>query len=656
MTVRLGLKQLLRSPVKLVVYFLITALAAALLCVGLNLEANAQRNVAAAEAAFETVAIPDFSAHIRYDGTLCADSDDPFYAGYLPCFTSEYDFAPLLAAPGAENLDVRGYFGARVNGEGNLTEHAPGDGPRNGMPDDVIIFTVNAAERVTVPAFSGPVAVPVTVTFSVMGTDYYRDELDITSFISGGRLQGIPTADGEILPGPLFDVGAEAADGSFYLEPGRQYIAAVRVGAHWDPTTDVIRADSVSIEVGDAYHNGGELGYDKANGWSLVPGGNAYTLPYVAIAPYKEGFFATERGAYFQEIIDAYRANFNSLNAIATNDLAAMRAFHSGGVHVSQGRAFTDEEYAAGAKVCLVSEFMAELNGWEIGDALSLSFYETEYPFTGKTERFSVFRYPAEGFFDEGGYEIVGLFAGNVVTGDASPRYTQGEGLDALDILLPQKSVSNAPAPVISEYTASIRLKNSAAGDFMAEMAASGLMEEQEGGYQLGLTVYDQGYSLVGPGLRQLSRVSRLTLILALAAAGLAVLVLAVVHALRGRRGVAAMRSLGTKRAQVMIISLAGVALVCLLGACAGAYAGHAISCDVTARVVESAKEDAADTTFTAMMGEGEAKEFEFLLESDPALALVSGGAVAAAFLLCAGILLAPEFRRSPMLLLGAKE
>jgi len=71
-------------------------------------------------------------------------------------------------------------------------------------------------------------------------------------------------------------------------------------------------------------------------------------------------------------------------------------------------------------------------------------------------------------------------------------------------------------------------------------------MEEQEGGYQLGLTVYDQGYSHVGPGLRQLSRVSRLTLTLALAVSGLAVVVLAVIHALRGRREVASMRALGT--------------------------------------------------------------------------------------------------------------
>jgi len=256
-----------------------------------------------------------------------------------------------------------------------------------------------------VPSFSDPVAVPVTVDFSVFGTGYYRDTLEFNNGIPAGRLQGIPTIGGEILPGPLFDVGTEDVDGSFYLEPGGQYIAAVRTGATCvflpdGETVSDVSFRNVWVYINDAYHSGGLPRYSKTRGWGVDPDG-AYTPPYAAIAPYEEGFFETERGAYFQEIIDAYRTNFNSLNAIATNDLAAMRPFHSGGVHVSQGRAFTDEEYAAGAKVCLVSEFMAELNGWRIGDALSLSFYETEYPFTGKTERFSVFRYPAEGFFDE---------------------------------------------------------------------------------------------------------------------------------------------------------------------------------------------------------------------------------------------------------------
>ncbi len=116
------------------------------------------------------------------------------------------------------------------------------------------------------------------------------------------------------------------------------------------------------------------------------------------------------------------------------------------------------------------------------------------------------------------------------------------------------------------------------------------------------------------------------------------------------------MRSLGTKKGQIVVLSLAGILLVCLLGACAGAYAGHMVSAEVAGRVLAGAEEAAVDTTFTAMMGEETAKEFTFTLESDPKLAVAAGGAAVVAFALLALLLLAAELRRPPMCLLAEKE
>ena len=137
--------------------------------------------------------------------------------------------------------------------------------------------------------------------------------------------------------------------------------------------------------------------------------------------------------------------------------------------------------------------YIAELNGWQVGDTVSFSFYETEYLF-GEIVRLSEFRAPVEGFFDEGEFTIVGLYAGNVIEDQNGARaYSKGNGMDSKDVILPENSVQNAPAPELSQYTTTIRLENAEAQAFMAEMAASGLMEEQDGGYELGLTVYDQG-------------------------------------------------------------------------------------------------------------------------------------------------------------------
>ena len=420
----------------------------------------------------------------------------------------------------------------------------------------------------------------------------------------------------------------------------------------------VSEAHVSAIRIGtDEYHRGSKIRFygDDREKWRRDASG--WFQPYLPIAPYEEGFFETERGAFFQEIIDANEITANSLNAIATDDFAAMRPFHSGGVHIAQGRAFTETEYAAGEKVCLVSDYIAALNGWQVGDMLPLSFYETEYVY-GRFRETAAFRSPTKGFFDEGDYTIIGLYSGNVATHDMGDRrnYTQGDAIDMCDVIFPANSVANAPAAVPSRDTTSIRLKNSEAQAFMAEMAVSGLMEEQPGGYELGLTVYDQGYSHVAPGLNQLSRVSRLTLLLSAGAAGAAVLALALLHVLRMRREIAAMRSLGTKKGQIVVLSLAGILLVCLLGACAGAYAGHMVSAEVAGRVLAGAEEAAVDTTFTAMMGEETAKEFTFTLESDPKLAVAAGGAAVVAFALLALLLLAAELRRPPMCLLAEKE
>ena len=75
MLFRTSLKQTLRTPVKLIAYFLVTAF----LCVGLNLRTHSKANIAAADAAFTTIAIPEFQAHLDYEGKLCQENTSPLY-------------------------------------------------------------------------------------------------------------------------------------------------------------------------------------------------------------------------------------------------------------------------------------------------------------------------------------------------------------------------------------------------------------------------------------------------------------------------------------------------------------------------------------------------------------------------------------------------
>lgn len=251
------------------------------------------------------------------------------------------------------------------------------------------------------------------------------------------------------------------------------------------------------------------------------------------------------------------------------------------------------------------------------------------------------------------------MFDGHVEQYQRKEYNSDIDKLHMVHCIIPESSVENAPEPYLYKYTTSIRLDNDKAIDFINHIQSSPLMAPPEGEptpFELRLTVYDQGYSFVAPGLTQLSRISGITLICAIAVAGLAVVVLSLVQALRCRRELAIMRMLGTPRRKALVIALAAVALVCALGAGIGAYAGSAISTEVAQKVVESADENAADTTFTAMMGEGKSNEFDFTLESDPALAIAAFAAVSAAFLLLSLVFIAPQTKRSPMALLGEKE
>lgn len=689
MAIKTSMMQLLRSPVKLIAFLLASALASAMLCVGLNLSANAKANIKAADEVFTTIAVPEvYTPRGRLVRSLTREERDKYTdpeTGILkmppeltetvlmPAAVTEekLDITDLRNAPGASLIDMRMRFGAWVKGENQLSFGM--DCNRFPGLDDIIIFTYDGEVPLVIQPGSGKAQIPLTVSFSA--SPFYKYSGSLTLFTER-MLPEMLSASAVGLP-EMFDLGSEYLPGSFVLEPGKQYIVMLS----WVEPSQSYGADGAFIESGavssamlstDPFHNPRNFPYSKqslrqstAFGLSLD---NTAIMPYLPIDEYSDGFFETEQGAYFTEAIEALKINTNSLTAITTRDMGAMRPFHNGNVFISEGRAFTREEYDAGERVCVVSSAMAQLNGWELGDTLQLAFYDCEpEQYNDDPDNinptmewhYSAYTDETDGFFDEGEYTIVGMFDGHVEQYQRKEYNSDIDKLHMVHCIIPESSVENAPEPYLYKYTTSIRLDNDKAIDFINHIQSSPLMAPPEGEptpFELRLTVYDQGYSFVAPGLTQLSRISGITLICAIAVAGLAVVVLSLVQALRCRRELAIMRMLGTPRRKALVIALAAVALVCALGAGIGAYAGSAISTEVAQKVVESADENAADTTFTAMMGEDKSNEFDFTLESDPALAIAAFAAVSAAFLLLSLVFIAPQTKRSPMALLGEKE
>jgi ABC-type lipoprotein release transport system permease subunit len=65
--------------------------------------------------------------------------------------------------------------------------------------------------------------------------------------------------------------------------------------------------------------------------------------------------------------------NFVLVNS--TDNLLAMYPFHQEELYIVEGRAFTDEEYASGERVIVISDLMGARLGKSIGDEIALSFF-----------------------------------------------------------------------------------------------------------------------------------------------------------------------------------------------------------------------------------------------------------------------------------------
>ena len=89
-----------------------------------------------------------------------------------------------------------------------------------------------------------------------------------------------------------------------------------------------------------------------------------------------EEYLATEEGKEkFGDVIEMFEKNIHSVPVVLTDSLMSMYNFSAGITPIKEGRAFTDEEYASGAQVCVISTALAKANDLKVGDKLEFQFY-----------------------------------------------------------------------------------------------------------------------------------------------------------------------------------------------------------------------------------------------------------------------------------------
>lgn len=93
--------------------------------------------------------------------------------------------SPALADSSMLDAELSGRIGAKVSSYRDMA-----DAPKS----DVIVFSINGDERVTIRPYAAPVKVKVNIEYSARGYNGFEQEIEISSLFSSASLKSMKSA------------------------------------------------------------------------------------------------------------------------------------------------------------------------------------------------------------------------------------------------------------------------------------------------------------------------------------------------------------------------------------------------------------------------------------------------------------------------------
>ena len=523
-----SLKQLLRTPVKAVLFFLLMTAATAILVLGANLWLNTRAKIDAAEGLFVTLGtveqLPDYEAPVK---TKTLDSLWFGAEETEPVYGTVYDEG-VLDFPGAVYVhgpEKRTYYTALLPEEYAAPERQ--DTPPFNGSTCVIEFT---------PLESGRADRRQTVQVNrVLYGTYRGDEMELCDMLSENTVN---------------------------LEAGKRYLAYVTLSAE----------SLQSFRAGDMFFVPQSItGTPQvdAEGNRLNDG-----VPLPTVLEITPAFYDSETWEIIQSWAQALYTRWQSYPVLATESLNLLPSFHENTVFLSAGREITDAEFADGAAVCMVSAEFARNAGLAVGDRVPLSLYlankaespQWEFGFQvqwrgGQSPGLlNAAGEPYSVFFEQE-YEIVGLYDTFRLAGSKN-----GTGEIARNMfIVPTASVTASDAENISafgamnRYTTSFQIPNGTIDEYRTAYAQN-VPESVRAHLQL--TFDDNGYSQIIGGLLNMRYVAIILFAAGLLSA-LAILVLLLYFFIvKQKKRTAIERSLGMSKNQCRVSLVSGVVVL----------------------------------------------------------------------------------------------
>jgi len=364
------------------------------------------------------------------------------------------------------------------------------------------------------------------------------------------------------------------------------------------------------------------------------------------------GFYETYEGQAWLSLCREYEMSYASLPVTATNDLNLVMAFYAGDAYVSEGEAFSGEDYQQGNRVCLVPDAFARRNKLKVGDSVHLALRYANYAQSasmgGAAGRLNAAGKAYEPF-EEGDWEIRGIYDHT-----ASSGRSQGYLLAENEIFIPTASIQNSNENNIAQYgpmkgyTTAFQIPNGRESieNYKALWEAQGIS-------QVEITFYDGGYSKLEEGLENMESMSLILLVAGVVSAVCIVIFFCHLFITRQKQRTAIERCLGMTKRQCVSSLLIGILVIAFTGCLAGACAGQVFA-DLAAGQMLTA--ESYDTRYSngVLQMEGE-KETEYLAEVDARVSAAAGSLVV---LITAGVSLAGichNLRQEPLALLAGE-
>ncbi len=313
-------------------------------------------------------------------------------------------------------------------------------------------------------------------------------------------------------------------------------------------------------------------------------------------------FWQTENGKRWENWIAFQKSQRNLFYVTPTTGLQMLPAFQSRKASITEGREITREEFQNGARVCVVSEELLNKNRLAIGDTITLllrySMYKADTDYISQNQfDFSPLNAAGEAYdvFWKAEYTVVGAY--RVI--EKTAVYGTGE-LPRDLIVIPTSSVKVTDAENIVSFgpmhhtTTSFALPNGSIAKFDAALRTA-----VPNAAALDISYNDNGFENIMSSLRAMRTAAILLFAVGVVLAVLTLVLLLYFFIVKQKKRTAIERSLGMSKAQCRVSLMAGILVLAMVAAIIGVSIGAVLlQSDVMTDTAQTETEE-IDTTFS---------------------------------------------------------